>query len=602
MPSRLLCLLSVLFAASLSVAGPSVTYTIGMSRPTTHLFEIEMCVDGLPPGEAELDLVLPVWRSGRYVIFDFAGGVERFSATDQKGNPVAWRKVHKSTWRINVFGKGAVVARYLVYANEPATRTRVLDDLHGFFDPTSICMMAAKYRTAPVRVVVHPYEAWHVTTAMDPVADRANEFTASDYDTFADSPFEVGIQRDYPFTVNGIPHVLSMTGKTNLQPDSVVAIAKKIVEINAAYWGGLPYQRYVFFLRAIPDAGGGTEHLNSCVLDVEQSVSVTPDPGRNVMGLIAHEFFHTWNVKRLRPKGMAPYDWTKENYYRELWLAEGGTSYMDNLLVVRAGMSPVSGYLKGLAYQIKGDRQRPGNLEQSLTECSFDAWIKNSRWSGASWNFETDIYGRGSQVSLLLDLCMRHATGNNATFDDLLRLLYRRFPIASGGYTVDDVEAAAVELAGESMKEFFRQFVYGTESLPWETILSYAGLQVRATTDTLHAWAGINQGNDGGDRAVVNMIVAGSPAEKAGLESGDEIIALNGWKVTSAEFVHRIAERKPGEQIRCAVFRRNELREIEMTLTGDPVASYQVVKMDQPDSLQKTIYESWLGKAWDAAD
>ncbi len=571
-----------------------------MTRPSTHLFEVEVRLNGLSRSDTALDFQLPALRTGRYVIFDFAGGVERFTAEDGGEKALQWRKTDKSTWHIQNGGT-SVVVRYLVFANEFNQRTRGLDDEHGFVDGTSVFMMVEQYRPSPLTVVVKPYGDWHVTTGLEAAGGRST-FKASGYDELADCPMEIGMQKDYLFEVNGIPHILSVSGRTNCLVDSTLEWTKRIIGLNAAYWGGLPYRRYVFLLRFMPDAGGGTEHINSCVLDMPSSVFRTPEPCLQLMGLVSHEFFHTWNVKRLRPKGMDPYDFTKENYYRELWLAEGGTSYMDNLLLVRGGMKTAGAYLRDLPGQIQSDRQRPGNIEQSVAECSFDAWVKYSRPSPQGYNFHTDLYARGALVSMMIDLELRHRSSNKGSFDELLRLLWRRFPLGSGGYTVEDVEQAAVDLGGKEMKEIFASYVYGARAFPWETTLGHAGLRLSPIPGPKGAWLGLITVSDEGGRTSVRTVVAGSPAWHAGMDTGDQLLALDGYRLRSDELSRRISEYKPGDTVRISYFHHDELREREITLAANPVPSYALTRVEKPDSLQKQIYESWLGHRWEEHD
>jgi predicted metalloprotease with PDZ domain len=594
------CLLMVV--ALLPVLGfpqsPTISYKLSMSRPWTHLFEVEVKFDGLPSSEKGLDLSLPVWRTGRYMVFDFAGGVERFTAVDGRGNALAVSKTDKSTWRIATGGNGTVTARYEVYADEFSQRSRGLNDEHGFVDGTAVFMYSPAYRQKPLTLTVAPYEGWHVTTGLDSVAGQRFVFTAPGYDHLADCPLEIGPQRDYQFTIEGKPHVLSISGPTNCIADSLVSMVSRIVRMNAAYWGGLPYKRYVFILHAMSDPAGATEHVNSCVIDFSSTRLRTPDPCQNLLGSFSHEFLHTWNVKQFRPKGMDPYDWTKENYSRELWLVEGGTSYLHGLLLARNGITIPKWYIDGLHGQIEGERQRPGNREESATDCSFDAWVKYSRKPPQAFNFGADLYGKGQQVSLLMDLTIRYESENKASMDDLMRALYKRFPIGSGGYTVDDLEQIAVELAGDGMHGFFAKYVRGKGPFDWETILGYAGLVVKPVEGSQRAWLGITC-SDQGDNTVVRQVVAGSPAYDAGVNIGDQIVALNGYRVHNADLVHRILEMVPGEKVKLSLFRDDELREFNMELRKQEVGAYKVTKAEKPTSLQKKILESWLNAKWD---
>jgi predicted metalloprotease with PDZ domain len=594
-------LLLVFFFAVPALAigqSPTISYRLSMSRPWTHLFEVEVKFEKLPSAGKTLDLVLPVWRTGRYVIFDFSGGVERFTAVDGGGNDLPVTKVDKTTWQITTGGTANVTARYEVYADEFALRTRGLNDEHGFVDGTAVFMYAPLYRKTPLALTVVPYDNWHVTTGLDSVAGERFFYTAPGYDHLADCPLEIGTQRDYDFTVDGKPHVLSISGPTNCSADSLISLASRVVRMNSAYWGGLPYKRYVFILHAMSDPSGATEHVNSCVIDFGLSRLKTPEPCQNLLGSFSHEFFHTWNVKQFRPKGIDTYDWTRENYSRELWLVEGGTSYLHGLLLARNGLTSARGYIEGLHQQVEGDRQRPGNREESATQCSFDAWVKYSRNLPEAYNFGADLYGKGAQVSMLLDLTMRHESENRTSMDDLMHALYKQFPIGSGGYTVDDLERIAVELAGDSMHDFFARYVRGVAPLDWERTLGYAGLEVKPVEGSRRAWLGV-QAAEQGDRTVIRQVVAGSPAYDAGVNIGDEVLALNGYRVRSNDLVQRVTEMRPGEKVRLSVFREDELREFTIELRAQDVPSYKVTKVEKPTALQKRILESWLNAKWD---
>jgi predicted metalloprotease with PDZ domain len=254
--------------------------------------------------------------------------------------------------------------------------------------------------------------------------------------------------------------------------------------------------------------------------------------------------------------------------------------------------------VNGLSRQIQGERQRPGNREESVVECSFDAWIRYFRNLPQSYNFGTDLYGKGAQVCLLMDLTIRLESQNEASLDDLMRALYKRFPVGSGGYTVDDVERIAVELGGDALHDFFRQYIHGTAPLDWEKVLGYAGLDVRLVEGSQRVWLGV-AASDQGERTVVRNVVAGSPAYDAGVSPGDEIVALNGFKVRAADLTSRVGEMGDGEKVRLTVFRDDRLLEFQIALRKQEVGSYSVTKVTKPTALQKEILESWLETKWE---
>lgn len=572
---------------------PTISYTLGMSKPSTHLFEVEMRFDGLDTNERLLDVSLPNWRSGRYMILDLAGGVVAFAVRDANANTLRWAKTNKSTWRIETGGATTVRVQYKVFANEFNLRTRGLNDERAFVDGAAVFMYAEKYRWLPLSLIVVPFGNWRVTTGLDSVAGERNRFIAPHYDYLADCPLEIGTQKDFSFTVEGKEHVLSISGSGNYEAETLMRDISKIVEAQSKFWGGLPYERYVFMLSLSPSAGGGTEHINSCAMGARPFIFKNPEAYGNFLGLVSHEFFHTWNVKRLRPAAIDTYDWSKESYTEELWIAEGATSYYDDLLLVRAGFITETHYLEKLATAMDMDRSRPGNAKQSLAECSFDAWIKYWKQTKQAANFETDYYSRGAAVSFALDMTIRNATENKRSLDDVLRDMYKRFPLGKGGYTNADFIKVCEEMAQTNLRQFFDDFVYGANPIPWNTILSYSGLEQKEKDAARKPWLGMMT-TDEGEKTKVVRVLAGSPAYEAGVDVDDEIVALNGYRVRTSSLSTRIGDMIEGDVVKLTVFRDEKLREFTLTLRLPEVVSPKIVRVAKPSSLQRAIYSSWL--------
>jgi predicted metalloprotease with PDZ domain len=575
---------SLLFSQS-----PGIEYKLGMSKPWTHLLEVEFTVKGVPSSPASLDFLMPVWRTGRYVIFNFASGVQGFSATDGNGNPCRWSKTDKSTWRVEKGSATTCTVRYMVYANEIEQRTRGLNDEHAFIDGCAVFMYIQAFRNLPLTLTVVPYQDWHVTTGLEAMPGEKFKFRAPNYDILVDSPLEIGTQKDVEFEIDGKKHVLSIFGPGNYDVEKMIPDMTKLVNANKEFWGELPYDRYVFLLH-LGVGGGATEHMNSMIMQTGSYGFRNPDSYRGFLGLVSHEFFHTWNVKRLRPKGILPYDFTKENYAKELWVAEGTTSYYGQMLVLRAGFGNNQLALDWLAGTVQYDRQRPGNKVQSVVDASFDSWVKGGQ---QSYNFESDIYGKGAVVSCILDLEIRQHSNNKYSLDDVMRTLYKRFPLSSRGYTVDDLRSTAEKFAGTDLKKFFDDYVAGTVPIPWEQYFGYAGLSLQAKDSDRKISIGIMTA-DHENRTSVMGVTAESPAYDAGVDIGDEVVALNGLRVRTSDLNDRLADYKPGDKVKLTVFRRGRLREFEITLRLQDVPSYKVSKVDQPTPLQKSIFESWL--------
>ncbi len=591
----LLLLLFCVVPFFLAAQKVTVQYTLGMSQPWTHLMEVELTYAGLAGSDPTIDFLLPVWRSGRYVIYDFAGDIQEFSAKDEKGNILAWEKTDKLTWRVRKGRAAAVTASYKVYANEVNQRTKEMDDQGAFLDGSSVFMYVDRYRSLPLRLQVRPYKDWHVTTGLEAVQGSKNTFASPSYDYLIDCPLFVGNQNDVMFTAGGKPHVLSIMGEGNYDTDQMTKDMAKLVEVNKEFWGSLPYDRYVFMLHVSPRHGGGTEHINSTAMGARPWGFKNPSSYSGFLGLVSHEYFHTWNVKQIRPRGISPYDWTKENYTRELWIAEGTTSYYTSLMMLRAGLSQASRYVEQLGNQILGDRQRPGNLLQSAAESSFDAWVKYWKGKEQSFNAESDYYDRGADLSLFLDLEIRHRSKNKASLDDVMKALYKRFPWNGTGYTVDDFRALCSEFGESDFKQFFDDHVYGTKPLDWEKVLLLAGLEAKPR-DERKVWFGAFVR---GDPPRIARLVSGSPAYNAGLDVNDEIVAMNGYRISAGDFNTRIGEMKEGDIARVAVMRSERLLQFDVMLKNNPVPAYSVTKIKDPTSLQKAIYESWLTAKWD---
>ena len=595
--SLLLFLVVALAQTPAMAQHPTIEYSLGMSNPSTHFFEVEIALTGLTPTQHHLDLVLPVWRSGRYKILDFAGGVDKFSATDAEGRHLTWQKTDKTTWRITKETSSTIRARYLVYADEFGERTRGLNDEHAFVDPTAVFMYPDQFEKLPLGVTVHPFGTWHVTTGLSPDPNHSLRFTAPDYETFADCPLVIGNQHDFPFDVDGKHHILSIDGEGNWNADSLIHDITRLIKANKEYWGDLPYAQYIFFLMLSSQGGGGTEHLNSAVMETNPLAFKNPSSYLGVIGLISHEYVHTWNVKQLRPRGLKPYDWTKENYTKALWIAEGSTSYISGLIKTRAGFNTAKAYIDGIAGAVQADRQRPGNRVQSINESSFDAWVKFWQGTEDSFNTETDYYGKGANVSMLLDLEIRQRSNNRYSFDDLMRTMYRRFPLKGPGYTVRDFQRVAEELAGGSLEKFFDAYVSGVQPLDWERYLGYAGLLLAPKEAPPAPWLGIATA-DMGQRTVINRIVEGSPAYEAGLNIHDEIVALDGRRLRPADVKSRIADLAVDDTVMLTVFRSDRLRDFKVKVKAQPIPTYQITQVETPTPLQRSIYESWMKTKW----
>ncbi len=597
---------------------PQITYTIAMPLPHTHLYDVSIDVTGLHGSSS--NFVLPSWTPGSYLIRDYARHVQEFAA-EANGTPLSWWKTAKDTWQVETGGAEHIQVRYRVYAHELTVRTSHLDGSHGYFNGATVFMFIPKRTAEPLALHVQVPQGWQVTTGLEPAPDqsaitrapfslrtadyslRTTIFTASDYDELIDCPIECGTHRLLTFEVDGIEHRIAIWGWGNEDEARLVADTRRIVEIERELFGGLPYQHYTFILHLTSGRGGGLEHRNS-VTNLLNRWTFQPERAyERFLGLQSHEFFHVWNVKRIRAEPLGPFNYRQENYTRQLWAMEGITSYYDNLFLVRANLITPERYLEILADEILNLQCQPGRTLQSLEQSSFDAWIKHYRPDENSGNSSVSYYLKGGLVSLLLDMEIRQRTENRRSLDDVLRYLYTTYPIAGPGIPETGGYLAAVETVDGTSTDFYRDFfaryIAGTAELDYEQGLRYAGLRLEwgyrnRQNNTAPAWPGLHLKTEEG-RTLVASVRSDGPAYNAGIYAGDELVALDGWRISDALLPNRLAEHAPGKTVTLTLFRRDELLHIPVTLATAPYDKLSLVRIDQPDVLQEQIYQSWLG-------
>jgi predicted metalloprotease with PDZ domain len=587
----------LLIANLLFAQDTKILYTVSMPKPSNHLFEIELSVQNIQSSGGTMDFILPSWRSGRYVIFNFSSGIQEFSAEGTGGTKLKWHKTNKDTWQVETAGENNIVIKYKVYANEFSNRTCGLDDEHAFIDASAVLMYNEKLRHNPLELKIIPYRDWTVATGMDRMPGDDYTLISPGYDYLADCPIEMGNLKCFEFNSEEKKHTICFSGDGNFNADTLIKDLSRIVEINYTFWGKLPYEHFDFIFQLTTQDYGGTEHLNSFVIDAPPLFFSDKESYLGFLSTCSHEFFHTWNVKQLRPKGIDPYDFTKENYTEELWIAEGTTTYYQNIMLLKAGYSSDKRYLDNLENSIQNDIERPGNKIQTLAESSFDAWVKYWANTPNKWIAESDYYSKGANVSLLLDLEIRNNSSNKYSLDNVMRAMFERFPLNKGGYTNSDFIKVCEEFAGENLQEFFDSYLYGLTELNWDKNLSYAGLKLKRITSDPKPYVGIST-HDADDMLMISSVVQGSPAADAGLDAGDEIVALNGMKITSSKLSSRIGDMKEGDIAKFTIIRHDKTRDIDVTIKNTQSTSYKIEKVESPSELQKTIYESWLSSKW----
>ncbi|HYK21948.1 MAG TPA: PDZ domain-containing protein [Pyrinomonadaceae bacterium] len=621
---RVVCAAAWLLALPLIVLGQTspvdISFTIAMPRPHTHLFEVDVAIKRATNGPQEESLVMPVWTPGSYLVREFERHVQDFSATDTVGQPLKWEKTNKDTWRVVTNGAREWHATYRVYANELSVRTSELNSSHAFWNNANLLMYLDGFLKSPSTVRVLAPDVWKVATGLPAVPGQKNAFHAESFDILYDSPFEASNFKTIVFNVKGVPHRIVIDGEGNYDPERVQRDVQKIVETEVEIMGGeIPYHDYTFILHLRSNAGGGLEHLNSAALGYprfgfkittgDRATSAAPNttgtPERDYRGflsLVAHEFFHLWNVKRIRPDALGPFDYTQENYTKVLWVAEGITDYYADLALRRAGLVSESDFLASAAKSFQSLQNTPGRLVQSAEESSFDAWIKYYRQDENSVNSQVSYYDKGAILGLLLDLEIRKRSNNAKSLDDVMRYLYAEFYKKNRNYGPADFQQACELMAGASLEDFFSRYVRGKEELDYNAALEAAGLRLETNgppganfgVDTAFFGAEVVEDRD---RLMVQRVYAGSPAYEQGLNAGDQIVALNNMRVTKDTFNARLAEKKPGDLVNLTIFRSDDLSTLLIKLGPRRNGTYKIVPVSNPSEAQKRVYRSWLRAA-----
>lgn len=577
--------------AATSRALPEISYTVSMPKPATHLLEVEMRLR-YPSAVDAVELKMPVWTPGSYLIREYARHVQDFAVRDAAGRPLGWEKINKNTWRIATKSAHELVASYRVYANELTVRTNELNDEHAFWNNAALLMYPKDALAAPSTVRVVPFGDWKVATGLPRVAGEENTFRAENFDILYDSPFEVSNFNEITFEVRGKEHRFVVTGEGNYDLKAIARDTAKIIEECYKIFGELPYNNYVFILNL--RGGGGLEHLNSTALQWNRFGFRPAARYRAFLNLVAHEYFHLWNVKRIRPDALGPFDYENENYTKLLWVAEGATAYYEGLLLRRAGLVSEREFLADKARLITDLQSRPGRFQTSLEEASFDAWIKYYRQDENSVNNQISYYDKGEIVNMLLDITIRSASGGSKSLDDVMRYLYDNFYKKGKNYTPADYQKIAEMMAGRSLEDFFAKYVRGRDEIDYDAILSGIGLRLTATIPGKgRGYLGAETAEDNG-RLIVRTVPAGTPAYEQGLNTGDQIVAIDGYRASSQFVQSYLGEKKPGETVRLTVFRFDKLKEIPIVL-GEPTrAEYSFEPVENPTEQQRQLYRNYL--------
>jgi len=570
---------------------PRINYQVAMSDPTSHLFEITLEISSWQ--SQLLNLKFPIWTPGSYLIREYSKNLQNFQAKTTKNKDLSVSQIAKNYWQVQTNGLSTILISYKIYANELSVRTNHLDSTHGYFNGAALFFWIPGLEKEPIELkIIPPYRDWLVSTTLPEIKNKSNTFLAEDFDTLVDSPFEIGKHTLYNFHVLNKPHQLAIWGKGNFKPEKLLEDISKIVETEAKMFGGLPYEKYIFLLHLSSNGYGGLEHKNSCSLLYNRFSFGTVEKYQNFMQLVAHEFFHLWNVKRIRPIGLETFDYDAENYTDLLWFSEGATSYYDVLIPQRAGIYSSQVLLEKLSKDITRYLNTNGRKVQSASQSSFDAWIKLYRRDANSDNSQISYYLKGEMLCLVLDLIIRRKHQNQKSFDNVLVELWEKFGQDEIGFNQKQLREIVESYAEQDLGQFFQDYVEGVEEIPFNDYLEPFGIILKPEINSI-PYLGVKAQKEA-YREIIKFVEMGSPAQIAGLAPEDELLAIDDFKVSAEQLTERLKDYQANDIIKITVFHQDELKNLDVQL-GQPRASrYELVKIQTTTEYQKTNLQGWL--------
>ena len=580
-----------IFFFSYPLFSSPLSHVIKMPEPQTHYFEITTTVDlsNTSYKKPFVDLKMAAWTPGSYLIREFAKNLEAVKA-EANGKPMSISKINKNTWRVALgVSTKKIQVTYRVYAFELSVRTSFLDDSHGYINPANVLLYVNEFANLPHDIRIEPYKNFKVvSTALKETGKFM--YQAKDLDELIDSPIEIGNHKVWDFKVNGIPHQIAFYGTTKVDSVKFVADVTKVCEEAQKVIGEHPCDHYLFIMHNIGRGTGGLEHLYSTTCSVSRSAYESESGYQGILGLLAHEYFHLWNVKRIRPKALGPFDYENENYTHNLWLSEGMTSYYSGVILQRMGKISNQGYANRIAAEISSVENTPGNHLESAAEASWDAWIKYYRPNENSRNQTVSYYDKGMLLGYVLNAWIIKSTQGQKSIDDVFKYLYQAYyKKLNRGFTDAELEDAFTRVAGTSAKPIFESYIYGVQTPDYQNLFNEFGF----------TWSNTNEGKSIpylGFTAVSGKIVSvyrGASAYVYGLNVGDEIISAN--KANFEGLDKLLADKKVGDTILFSVKRDGLERTFVVPVQQSPLLAFSLTDQKTLNENQKKLRLKWLG-------
>ncbi|WP_238805168.1 M61 family metallopeptidase [Emticicia aquatica] len=572
----------------------NIIYELSMPEPWTHYFEVSMTLDNIDKiSELKnydfVDFKMPVWTPGSYLIREYSKNVEAVKVNNGT-KPLRFEKTSKNTWR--VYGKNnKITISYKVYSFELSVRNSFLDDSHGYLNGASIFLYVPQLKMSPSILNIKPYKNWNtISTGLKRISDDNFQYFSPDFDILVDSPIEIGTHKVLNFKASNIPHSIALYSNAPLLADEKLTLEtfKKVTEAAASVVGEHPCEDYTFIIHQLPGIGGGLEHLNSTTCQTSPLAYVSESSMKNSMGLIAHEYFHLWNVKRIRPIALGPFDYENENYTHMLWVSEGMTSFYGNNILLRAGIISPEEYIKKELGAIGSIENQVGNSVQSVAEASWDAWIKYYRPNENSRNNTISYYDKGGVLGALLNLFIIGETKGKKSLDDVFKYLWNEYyKKQKRGFKDEEFQYACELIAGKNMDTFFSKYVWSTDEIDYNDFYKYVGMTLIKETDSVTPFLGATVING----KIVNL-QRGTSAYDGGLNVNDEILEIDGMKTSNVQSA--ISEKKVGEIVKIKVKRFGQEFTYEFSIKPNPAFKLKLEKVQNPTPEQEELYKTWL--------
>lgn len=594
MKSILLSLVLVgLQIGSTALARPSsIIFQVKMEQAAAHTFQVRMECQGF--AESSLDFKMPVWTPGYYQRLDFAQHVDQFEAKDKQGKNLKWEKVNANTWRVYAKPKQSIVLNYQVKTQRSFVAVPYLDETRGYIAPTGVFLFPQGHLEHASKVQLIPRTNWkNAATGLEAVPGEAFTFTAPNFDVLYDSPILIGNLEELPaFEVAGKKHRFLGIQLGEFDKAKLMADLQKIVQASADIIGDVPYRDYTFI--AIGPGGGGIEHLNSTTFTFSGESQNNPQSRLRTLFFLAHEYFHHYNVKRIRPIELGPFNYDEGSRTNQLWISEGLTVYYEYLVLRRAGLCSAEELLEAFRNNIWAFEDKPGRLYQNLVQASYETWSDGPFGrTGDEVNRTISYYDKGPIVGWLFDLRIRHLTQNKKSLDDVMRTLYQEYyQKQKRGFTEAEFREVCEKIAGASMEEEF-QYVNSTTELNYTKYLDYAGLKIDLKPQAVPgAWLGLTT-RVAKDSTVITAVEYDSPAWKAGLRRRNFILEVDNQSPKTFPFANMLKDQFPGDEMELMVLQGDEKRYLRFSLGKKLERSFKISPQSSQGKLQKAIYESW---------